>query len=310
MAKKGKFNPPFHFVGPIGLFRAIHFALQRLGLFLSKKFQPSKPVHDHDDYDEDEHEEVQTSQRRDIPSRVRFIFIVVAFPVVIMSLLLMMFALMVEGDENIGHRGPPQTTKEKIKLVVHEYNSFFLFVSASSAAINAIAICAAIFNWSTILFAYVVITGLCGTMVGVVGICGIIITCVLMSHKSASDHSIAITALMVLAFVLIFYVLTIIGLKVMNHVRRRSAQTPDVERRQTRQFRSSPPVSRRTKRSSYKSIDSITSPLNGGDEQELSQVYVDKSSTPSSIIPSPTTPSSVKLNQAASLYRPSTMLQV
>lgn len=168
-----------------------------------------------------------------------------------------------------------------------------VFVSAAVVVLQLLAITGALFNWPTVLFAYVVITGLLGTCVGVVGIFGLVFSVLFGGAKgggggggkSPNDHSRLFTILLVVAFILLFYLLTILGLKLMAYMRRRrgggggggggnrggfenegygSGSGRGLSKRPYRHS----PVARRAKRASYKSIDAISSPFtNNGSHQ-------------------------------------------
>lgn len=269
MAKKGKIYP-FQFASAYGVFQAVYSNARRIGEYIHKKI--------HREPFQQEHENCN-ARRREFSSRIRLLFLVVAFPIVIISLMLTMLALMQNGP----HPSKSDSVMEKFKHFVKDNNSFVLFVAACSAMINTTAIFGAIFNWPTVLFVYVVITGIVGTIVGIVGLFGIVVTCLFINHANKSDHTIAITSLIVIIFVLIFYVLTIIGLKLMTIVRR---STHDSDSKRYQVFKDSS-INRQIKRPSYKSIDTITSLFtsNENDEQELNQVYVDKSMLNSEPIP-------------------------
>ena len=218
--------------------------------------------------------------RREFPIRIRLLFILSTSPVVFGSLVLMFISMSEPPNDQTNG---PQSIWHEFNRLIHKYQSTVIFVSTCSFFINGIAIGAALFNWTTILFAYVVITGIVGTIIGVAAILGLIISCIMMSHNSETDHSIAITAIAIIILILIFYLLTILGLKLMSHLRRRSEMTnfnDDDDERKRYQYNNGSPVNRRSKTRSYKSIDSISSPLASNydiekdEEQELSHVYV------------------------------------
>lgn len=265
MAKKGKPRSSFN---PGTISRTFGRFMESLG----RRFRRHHPV-------SGEH----TGETRPLSSPVRFVFLLVALPVLVLFFLLLVYALVAEGDPERLKYAPDVTSR--LKYLLLQYQTGVIFISSCVVAIQCMAVFGALCNWTTMLFAYVVITGLLGTAVGVIGIFGIVLSCILMSHTSASDHSILITALMVIVFILTFYLLTILGLKLMAYIRRHAATTGryDAEaggpRRSKRPYRSSPAAVRRgQKRMSYKSIDAITSPFNGGvglddDEEDEDEAY-------------------------------------
>ena len=150
--------------------------------------------------------------------RIRLMFIGVAFPFLTLATICLIITLI---EHNVDQSAPVTlTVYVKFRQFLYQHRPIVIFLSVTFALMQLIAIAAALFNWSVILFAYVVITGIFGTIVGIVGIFGILFSCLFMKHQTQNDHSIAITITVLIVFLVIFYLFTILGIKLMEHLRR------------------------------------------------------------------------------------------
>ena len=231
-----------------------------------------------------------SSRRAFSSSPVRFVFVLAAVPVLLLFAGLLLYAHLGDGSpEALEHLKQSASVTAHLRYLLLQHQATVEFISAAVVLIQLMAIAGAVANWPTVLFAYVVITGLLGTVVGVVGIFGVVFSVLFYGGGSRGgrpngppDHSTLFTVLLVVAFILLFYLLTVLGLKLMAYMRRRRdrcLEDEDYEGRRTkRQYRHSP-VARRNgghKRSTYKSIDAISSPFNsGGGGHHEGEVEVD-----------------------------------
>lgn len=230
----------------------------------------------------------ESSRRAFSSSPVRFVFVLAAVPVLLLFAGLLLYAHLGDGSpEALEHLKQSASVTAHLRYLLLQHQATVEFISAAVVLIQLMAIAGAVANWPTVLFAYVVITGLLGTVVGVVGIFGVVFSVLFHGGGSGNksrggppDHSTLFTVLLVVAFILLFYLLTVLGLKLMAYMRRRRDRCLEDEdyegRRSKRQYRHSP-VARRNgghKRSTYKSIDAISSPFNSGGHHE-GEVEVD-----------------------------------
>lgn len=231
-----------------------------------------------------------SSRRAFSSSPVRFVFVLAAVPVLLLFAGLLLYAHLGDGSpEALEHLKQSSSVTAHLRYLLLQHQATVEFISAAVVLIQLMAIAGAVANWPTVLFAYVVITGLLGTVVGVVGIFGVVFS--VLFHGGGSrggrpngppDHSTLFTVLLVVAFILLFYLLTVLGLKLMAYMRRRRdrccLEDEDYEGRRTkRQYRHSPAARRNGghKRSTYKSIDAISSPFNSGGGHHEGEVEVD-----------------------------------
>lgn len=166
----------------------------------------------------------------DLSPRLRLIFIIVAFIFLAIAAFILMLVILTTHNDELGHADQPTQDVSsqwlwRLKSMLNNHRTIVIFLSATFALFQLMAIGAAIFNWSIVLFSYVIITGIFGTIIGVVGIVGIIFTCILMRHDNHHDHTITITIGIVISFVFIFYLMTILGLRLMEYFRRRKIIT-------------------------------------------------------------------------------------
>lgn len=184
--------------------------------------------------------------------RIRFTFIGVAFPFLSLAALCLIIVL-IDGHLVADGLLDRQTMFGQFRLLLLNHRSIVIFLSVTFALLQTLAIAAALFNWSMILFAYVVIVGILGTIVGIVGLFGILFSCLFMNHHSTADHSIAITITVLILFIVIFYLLTILGIKLIERLRKKSVA-----------LKKKSPVN---VHSTYKSIDTICTPFDSVDCQ-------------------------------------------
>lgn len=152
----------------------------------------------------------------DLSPRLRLIFIIVAFIFLAIAAFILMLVILTTHNDELGPADQPTQDVSsqwlwRLKSMLNNHRTIVIFLSATFALFQLMAIGAAIFNWSIVLFSYVIITGIFGTIIGVVGIVGIIFTCILMRHDNHHDHTITITIGIVISFVFIFYLMTILG---------------------------------------------------------------------------------------------------
>lgn len=151
-------------------------------------------------------------------ARIRMAFIAVAFPLFAIASFFFVLVL-AHPDAIVTERARHSVNLvERFRSVILDHRSISLFLSATFAGLQLLAIIAAIQSWESILFAYVVITGILGMIVGIVGTSGLILSYLFMPHSSGLVT--LITIILVFTFLTVFYLLTVLGLKVMSHLRR------------------------------------------------------------------------------------------
>ncbi|KAH9397429.1 hypothetical protein TYRP_003745 [Tyrophagus putrescentiae] len=204
-----------------------------------------------------------SSRRAFSSSPVRFVFVLAAVPVLLLFAGLLLYAHLGDGSpEALEHLKQSSSVTAHLRYLLLQHQATVEFISAAVVLIQLMAIAGAVANWPTVLFAYVVITGLLGTVVGVVGIFGVVFSVLFHGGGSRGGRP--------------------NGLKLMAYMRRRRdrccLEDEDYEGRRTkRQYRHSPAARRNGghKRSTYKSIDAISSPFNSGGGHHEGEVEVD-----------------------------------
>lgn len=113
----------------------------------------------------------------------------------------------------------------RIRSFLNKHRTIVIVLSISIGLFQVLAIGAAIFNCPTILFGYIVITCIFGTTIGLISIVGIIFTCLLMKNTTESNyyhHILTISLAIIVTFIFIFYLITLIALRLINYIQRNS----------------------------------------------------------------------------------------
>lgn len=145
------------------------------------------------------------------------------------SKVMVLFDVLKKGDQKnqlftgTTKNEPVMNTLLRIRLFFNEHRTIVIVLSILIGLFQILAIGAAIFNWSTILFGYIVITCIFGTTIGIISIVGIIFTCLLMRNTIESNyyhHILTISLAIIVTFIFIFYLITLLALRLINYIQR------------------------------------------------------------------------------------------
>ncbi|KAF7495496.1 hypothetical protein SSS_01191 [Sarcoptes scabiei] len=161
--------------------------------------------------------------------KLRYSFIGIAFGFLIVTAFCLLLISMSEDNHRDDHGSLFKTFIANLKsILINHYISFAIFLSLF-ALIQICAIIAAILNCPILLFYYINLTAFIGILVGAIGIVGIVFHCLeirtyRMGTKnyfpSEKYHFLTLLIAVLAIFIFIFYMILMLGARLMSFVRR------------------------------------------------------------------------------------------